>query len=328
MRGTEFAEMTAFVAVAERRSFAKAADHLGIGRSTLSQNLRALEERLGTRLFNRTTRSVALTESGARLLSRVKPALQELTAAAEVIERTEDSPSGQLRIVVQPPVASQLIAPIMASFLAKHPAIRAEIAVVKMPADIVREGYDAGIRFGEQIARDMIAIRVTGEARFVVVASPQYLARHGAPKTLRDLHQHNCIRTRLPNNAIFGWDFLHKGRAIHLAVDGRLIVDDIELSVRAALDGIGVNYLLHDYVAPHLADGRLIELLKEHSPRLSGFYLYHPSNRRMTPPLRAFIDFLKTETKRRGLAPSNLPRASAYPNYRLVGTVRRTRATS
>ena len=196
MRGTEFAEMVAFVAIAERRSFAKAATHLGVARSTLSQNLRSLEERLRVRLLNRTTRSVSVTEAGERLLARVRPALGELTAAGNELDGYPQGPAGLLRLVVQPPVASFLMGPLLARFLAQHPGIRLDISVVKMPADIVREGFDAGIRFGEQVERDMVAMRVMGEARFVVVASPEYLARHSAPRTPHDLQDLDCIRNR------------------------------------------------------------------------------------------------------------------------------------
>ncbi len=323
MRGTEFAEMAAFVAIAEGRSFAKAAARLRLARSTVSQNLRALEERLGVRLLNRTTRSVSLTEAGERLLARVRPALGELRMAGEEIKDSRRGPAGVLRLVVQPPVASLLIGPILARFLAEYPSIRLDVAVVKMPADIVRDGFDAGIRLGEQVERDMIAMRVMGEARFLVVASPEYLTLHPAPKSPRDLQQHNCIRNRLPNGAIFGWEF-HKGsRSIQAIVDGSLIVDDIDLSIRAVLDGIGLAYLLHDYVASHLASGRLVPLLESWSPRLSGFFLYHPSRRQVTAQLRALIDFLKVETRRRGIEPSASPRGSVHPNYRLAGKGRK-----
>lgn len=319
MRGTQFAEMAAFAAVAERRSFAKAASHLGIARSTLSQNLRALEERLGVRLLNRTTRSVSLTEAGERLLARVGPALGELSGATQDLAVFRQGPAGLLRIVVQPPVATLLIGPLLGRFLAEYPGIQLDVSVARLPADIVGEGFDAGIRFGEQVARDMVAMRVMGEARFVVVAAPDYLSRHPAPQTPRDLQQHNCIRSRLPHGAIFGWDFEKGGRRVHAAVGGSLIVDDIDLSIRAALDGIGLAYLLHDYVAPHIADGRLVPMMEDWSSRLSGFFLYHSSRRHVTPPLRALIDFLKAETRRRGLSPSAPPRGRQARSTRLFG---------
>lgn len=323
MRGAEFAEMSAFAVIAEQRSFAKAATQLGIGRSTLSQNLRALEERLGVRLLNRTTRSVSLTEAGARLLARVRPSLVELDAAVSELADYRQSPSGLLRIAVQPPVATLLIELILARFMREYPAIQLDVAVIKMPADIVAEGFDAGIRIGEQIDRDMIAIRVMGEVRFLVVASPDYLAQHPQPKTPRDLRHHDCIRNRLPNGAIFGWDFEKNGKSLHATVEGRLIVNDIELSIRAVRDGLGLAYLLYDYIAADLKTGRLIPLLEDWSPRLSGFFLYHSSRRQVTAPLQAFITFLKAEAARRGVAPATPPSAGVYPSHRLVGKSRR-----
>ena len=323
MRGTEFAEMTAFVAIAERRSFAKAATHLGVARSTLSQNIRTLEDRLRVRLLNRTTRSVSLTEAGEQLLARVRPALGELTAAANELKGSHQGPTGLLRLAVQPPVASFLMGPLLGQFLSKYPGIRLDISVVKMPANIFSEGFDAGIRFGEQVERDMIAMRVMGEARFLVVASPEYLARCSAPRTPRDLQNHNCIRNRLPNGTIFGWEFQRKGRSIYAKVEGTLIVDDIDLSIQAVLSGVGLAYLLYDYIAPHIASGQLVPLLEDCSPRMSGFFLYHSSRRQVTEPLCALIDFLKTETKRRGLRPTSPLGSRVYPNYRLVGRARR-----
>lgn len=323
MRGTEFAELAAFVAIAQQRSFAKAAMQIGISRSRLSQSLRRLEERMGVRLLNRTTRSVSVTEAGGRLLARVRPALDELRVAASDVDPFRKGAVGELRLVVQPPVASLLIRPILKRFLFEHPGIRLYVSVVKMPGDITREGFDAGIRFGEQVERDMIAMRVLGEARFLVVGSPEYLARHAAPRTPRDLKDHDCIRARLPNGTVFGWQFAKNGKSVVANVEGRLIVDDIDLSVGAALDGIGLAYLLYDYVAEYIADERLIPLLEDWSPSLSGFFLYHSSRRQVTGPLRALIAFLKAEAKRRGLSPSALPRSNVYPNYRLVGRSKR-----
>ena len=322
MRGAEFAEMAAFLAIAERCSFTKAAIHLGVSRSTLSQNLRALEERLGVRLLNRTTRSVALTEAGFKFIARLQPAFAEMTAAIDEVNRFRESPTGLLRLAVQPPVASFLIGPILARFLAEFPGIRLDVAVVKMPADIVEAGFDAGVRFGEQVERDMIAMPVMGEARFLVVAAPAYLSRHRAPRTPKELKGHDCIRNRLPNGAIFGWEFEKNGKKVHVAVDGRLIVDDIDLSIRAALDGIGLAYLLYDYVAPQIANNRLIPILEDWSPRLSGFFLYHSSRRQITGPLKALMTFLKAEALRRGVSASVRPHSNVRPHYRLVGQSR------
>ena len=323
MRGAVFAEMSAFAAIAEQRSFAKAAIQLSIGRSTLSQNLRSLEERLGVRLVNRTTRSVSLTEAGVRLLARVRPSLAELKAAVAELADYGQSPSGLLRIAVQPPVGTFLIEPILARFLHAYPGIQLDVAVIKMPADIVSEGFDAGIRIGEQIDRSMITMKVMDEARFLVVASPEYLAQYPRPKTPRDLRHHDCIRNRLPNGAIFGWDFEKHGKVLHPAVEGRLIVNDIELSIRAVRDGLGLAYLLYDYVAADLKAGRLVPLLEDWSPRMSGFFLYHSSRRQVTAPLRAFIAFLKVEVARRGVSPATPPAVGVYPTHRLAGKSRR-----
>lgn len=323
MRGAKFAEMSAFAAIAEQRSFAKAAAQLGLGKSTLSQNLRSLEERLGVRLLNRTTRSVSLTEAGARLLARVGPSLVELNAAVDEVANHWQNPTGLLRLVVQPPVATLLIEPILARFLGEYPGVQMDVAVVKMPADIVAEGFDAGIRIGEQIDRDMIAMRVMGEVRFLVVASPDYVARHPQPKTPRDLRHHDCIRNRLPNGAIFGWDFEKNGKVLHISVEGRLIVNDIELSIRAVRDGLGLAYLLYEYVAADLKAGQLVPLLEDWSPRLSGFFLYYSSRRQITGPLQALITFLKAEAARRGVAPAMPPSVGVYPTHRLAGKSRR-----
>ena len=323
MRGAEFAEMTAFAAIAEQRSFAKAAAQLGLGKSTLSQNLRSLEERLGVRLLNRTTRSVSLTEAGARLLARVAPSLVELSAAVDDVANHRQSPTGLLRLVVQPPVATFLIEPILARFLGEYPGVQMDVAMIKMPADIVAEGFDAGIRLGEQIDRDMITMRVMGEKRFLVVAAPDYVARHPKPKTPRDLRHHDCIRNRLPNGAIFGWDFEKNGKVLHVSVEGRLIVNEIELSLRAVRDGLGLAYLLYDYIAADLKAGRLVPLLEDWSPRLSGFFLYHSSRRQITGPLQALITFLKADAARRGVTPAMPPSAGVYPTHRLAGKSRR-----
>lgn len=318
MRGTEFAELAGFVEIAERRSFAKAAAHLGVARSTLSQNLRALEERLGVRLLNRTTRSVSLTEAGERLLVRVRPALSELSASSGELDGFRQGHGGLLRIVVQPPVATLLMGPLLGRFLGQYPDIKLDLSVARMPPDIVSGGFDAGIRFGEQVDRDMVAMRVMGEARFLVVASPTYLARHPAPRSPKDLQHHNCIRSRLPNGTIFGWEFQKKNRRVHAKVDGTLVVDDIDLSIQAVLGGVGLAYLLYDYIAAEVANGRLVTVMEDWTPSLSGFFLYHSSRRQVTPALRALIDFLKAEMKDHGISPMAPPYSRIAPNYMLV----------
>lgn len=319
MRGAEFAEMTAFIAIAERASFARAAEHLGVSRPTLSQKLRSLEERLGVRLFNRTTRSVALTEAGQRLFERARPALLELAAANQELSSFGEAPAGLLRIVALPPIAHLVVAPLMARFLARYPRVQLDLSVSKTPADIVRGGFDAGLRLGEQIEKDMVFTRVTGEVCFGAIASPKYLARHGTPATPRDLRSHSCIRARLPNGAVFGWEFAKKGKLVQVAVDGPLVTDDIDVIVRGMLDGVGIGYGLVDWLRPDIEAGRLVHILQDWSPRLSGYFLYHSSSRRVTPALRAFIDFLKTEVPRpERIGLRVLRRHATRPRHRLV----------
>ncbi len=294
-------EMAAFALVAEHKSFAKAAVALGVSRSALSHTMRALEERLGVRLLNRTTRSVAPTDAGERLLARLRPALDEIGAAVDEINALKDSPAGSLRLTVLPLATHTVIEPILARFMAAYPAIKVEISSDGMMRDIVRERFDAGIRPGERVERDMVVVPVGGPIRLRVVASPAYLARKGTPRTPRELQEHDCIRLRLPSSGgMLPWRFTRGGETFEVAVDGRLIANDPELILRAALDGIGIAYLAEDTMDPAIANGRLVQLLAEWTPALTGLYLYYPSRRQVPRPLRAFIDFLKAE--RRGAA--------------------------
>jgi DNA-binding transcriptional LysR family regulator len=318
MRGTEFAEMSAFSAIAEQRSFAKAAKQLGLARSTLSQNLRSLEERLGVRLLNRTTRSVSLTQAGERLLVRIRPALAQLTEAIDDLDAFRTKPSGLLRLVVQPPVADFLMGPLLGRFLERYPDITLDLSVARMPSDIISSGFDAGIRIGEQVDRDMIAMRVMDEARFVVVASPKYLSRYPPPKTPKDLQHHNCIRSTLPNGTVFGWEFQKRNKRIHAKIGGNLIVNDIDVSIQAVRDGVGLAYLLYDYIASDIARGRLVTALEDWTPRLSGFFLYYSDRKQMTPALRALIDFLKAESRKSGISPTTAPSTRISRNYILL----------
>src|SRR5262250_826452 len=218
MRKPDIAEMSAFVAVAERASFAKAARHLGVSRSTLSETIRALEEKLGVRLLNRTTRSVAPTEIGERLLAELRPALESIEQAVESINVFRDKPTGHLRLTVPRPAAKMVIEPIVAKFLAAHPAITLEIVTDSALTDIVRDRFDAGIRPGHRVERDMIAIRLGEDARPTVVASPKYLQQHPRPKVPNDLQAHNCVRMRFASGAIHQWAFEKRGKSLEVAV--------------------------------------------------------------------------------------------------------------
>ena len=299
MRGPDLAEMNAFVAVAERRSFAKAALQLGISRSRLSETIRGLEDRLGVRLLNRTTRSVASTAAGERLLARLRPLLDDFAAALDSVNAFRDKPAGLLRLTVLPPAANFMLAPLLARFLAQYPAIDLEISVDAALTDIVADRFDAGMRPGERVEQDMIAVRIGEEIRGVVVAAPDYLARHPRPTAPRDLKSHNCIRFRFPSGVIVPWKFEKKGKQVEVAVEGRLTVNDAELAVTAALDGVGVLYTALGYVAPEIKAGRLVPLLEDWRPRSAVIFLYYPSRRQMAAPLQAFIEFLRENLRAR-----------------------------
>lgn len=297
MREIGFAEMSAFAEVAARKSFAKAADRLGVSRSSLSETIRGIEERLGVRLLNRTTRSVAPTEAGERLLARLTPILGDFQAALDSVNAFRSTPAGTLRLTVPPPAAYLLIAPLMARFLAAHPQITLEVSADGTLRDIVSERFDAGIRLGERIDRDMIAIRISTTLRSTAVAAPSYLKAHPRPDRPEDLQAHNCIRIRFPSGAFKPWTFEKGGKKLEVAVQGNLIVNEEPLQRRAALDGVGIAYTLRDFVEAHVRDGRLVPLLEDWTPRVPDFSLYYPSRRQIPAPLQAFLEFLRKELK-------------------------------
>jgi DNA-binding transcriptional LysR family regulator len=299
MRGTHFAELSAFVAVAEQASFTRAARRLGLSTATLSQTVRALEDHLGVRLLNRTTRSVAPTDAGERLLAQLRPLLNGFEAAIESVNDFRQTPAGHLRLTMPPPVARFVLAPVLARFLEQYPEIIIETTVESGLTDIVAGRYDAGFRRGNLVARDMIATRVTKDMHYLVVASPDYVARRGSPQTPADLYAHNCIRYRLPGGVFIPWVFIVDGKTVEFDVEGSVIViNDPELVISAALEGIGVAYLYEEYVASLVADGRLVSLLdKSVLPVTEGFFLFYPSRRQNSAALRAFIDFLRSDSK-------------------------------
>jgi len=297
MRKPGYAEMNSFVAVAERLSFARAARHLGVSPSALSETVRGLEEKLGVRLLNRTTRSVALTEVGERLLAQLRPALESFEAAIESIGAFRDKPAGHLRLTVPRPAARQVIEPIVAKFLTAHPAITLEVITDSALTDIVRDRFDAGIRPGHRVEKDMIALRVGEDARPTVVASPDYLARHHRPNVPQDLRSHNCLRQRRAGSVLHRWDFEKRGKSIEVAVTGSLISSDSDLAIRASLDGVGIARVPAAYVESHIASKRLVPLLEDWMPRSVGFFLYYPSRRQVSPALQAFIDALKARSR-------------------------------
>jgi len=297
MRGSEFAELNAFAAVAEHRSFARAAAYLRVSPSALSQTIRGLEERLGVRLLNRTTRSVAPSEAGTRLLARLAPVLSELDSAVADVNTFRKRPAGVVRINTARFAAVRLLAPILGRFHEMYPDVVLDLVVDDTLTDIVEARFDAGIRLGERLAKDMVAVKLGGELTTNVVASPGYLARYGTPKTPRDLHKHRCINMRIPTHgAMYRWEFERGKKSFEIAVEGPLILDDWELSAQAASDGVGIAYLIDAQATPWLESGKLTRILEPWSPSFSGFYLYYPSRKQAPPALRAFVDFARQQT--------------------------------
>ena len=292
MRGAEFAELKAFVAVVDRSSFAKAADHLGLSRSALSQTIRQLESRLGVRLLNRTTRSVSPTEPGRRLHERMAPMLREMDAAVAEAVDTRTHASGTLRINTLSMAAKRLIAPRLGRFARAHPDVVLDIVIDDTLSDIAGEGFDAGIRVGNRLQKDMVAVRMTPDVELLAVASPEYLARHGEPRTPADLSRHACINWRFPGSGrIAGWEFSKKGKTVEFFGEGSVISNHQDIILPAALQGLGILYAYNDDdIVEALRDGRLRRVLADWSPTVPGLYLYYSSRRHMLPGLRAFID--------------------------------------
>jgi DNA-binding transcriptional LysR family regulator len=293
MRGPDLSEMNAFVTVAERCNFASAAVELGVSRSRLSETIRELEGRLGVRLLNRTTRSVAPTVAGERLLTQIRPLLSDFDAVLNSINEFRDKPAGSLRLTVPPPVATFMLAPLLPRFLAQYPEINLEISVDGALTDIVSGRFDAGMRASDRVERDMIVLPIGKEIRNVVVAAPDYLTRHKRLVTPGDLAEHKCIRFRYPSGVIVPWQFEKNGRRIEVAVEGRLTVNDPGLGVRAAVDGVGVLCTAHDYAAPDVDAGRLVTLLEDWQTPAAAIFLYYPGRRQVPAPLQAFMEFLR-----------------------------------
>jgi DNA-binding transcriptional LysR family regulator len=283
----------AFLSVARHRSFRKAAAELGVSPSAMSQAIRTLETRVGAALFMRTTRSVGLTEAGERFLSRAKPAFEELVAASEVARGLGQRPAGLLRLTVPPAVVPILLEPLMASFSRAHPEVEVEIAASPGLIDIAAEGFDAGIRLGQFVAADMVAVRLTPSFPLAVVGSPDYLRRKGVPERIDDLRRHACIRIRRSDGSIAPWTFVDDNQPIDAIVAGSLIVRDFAAMLGAAIEGAGLAQVPEPIAAAPVAAGRLVRVLEPFAPMAPGMFLYYPGRNQMTPKLRAFIDHLK-----------------------------------
>jgi DNA-binding transcriptional LysR family regulator len=286
----------AFLSVARHRSFRKAAAELGVTTSAISQAVRALEARVGAVLFMRTTRSVGLTEAGARFLSRAKPAFEELQAASEVARELGQRPTGLLRLTVPRAVVPILLEPLIASFCQAYPEIEVEIVASHELVDLAAEGFDAGVRMGQLIAADMVAVRLTPPFRLIIVGSPAYLARRDQPHRPGDLRQHACLRLRRSNGALAPWSLNENGHALEIAVSGPLIAHDFSTMLGAAVEGMGLAQVPEPIAAEPLRAGTLVHVLEPFAPTAPGMFLFYPSRRQTMPKLRAFIDHVKNRS--------------------------------
>lgn len=294
MQKRDLADLQAFLVVARERSFTRAAARLGVSQSALSHTLRELEERLGIRLLTRTTRSVAPTEAGERLLARVGPRLDEVAAELAALSELRDRPTGTVRISAGEHAAQTVLWPALAALVPKYPDLKVEVIVDYGLTNIVSERYDAGVRDGERIAKDMIAVRIGPDLRMAVVGTPSYFATRSRPKQPQDLTSHACINLRLPTYGnVYAWEFEKNGREVRVQVDGPLTFNNLALRLSAALDGLGLACLPEDVVRPHIADGRLIRVLSDWCPKFSGYHLYYPSRRQATPAFAAVVEALR-----------------------------------
>jgi DNA-binding transcriptional LysR family regulator len=295
MKRDQLGELGSFVAVAEERSFRRAAARLSVTPSALSHAMRALEQKVGLRLLARTTRSVALTEAGQRLLARVRPALEEIEGAYDELRPLRSRPSGRLRVRSARHAAMRWVAPVLGRFARENPDVTLELVTDDSQADLVSEGFDAGITLGEFMARGMKGVRISADLRAAIVGAPSYFADHPRPRHPRDLHDHLCINFRHGglHGDVYRWEFQRGRREVTVAVKGPLVLDDSELVLRAARDGAGLAFLVEEHVADDLSAGRLLRVLEDWCPAWPGYYLYHPTRRHMSPALTALIGALQ-----------------------------------
>jgi DNA-binding transcriptional LysR family regulator len=293
MAGENFHDLVAFVAVAREQSFTRAATKLGVSQSALSQTVRALEERLGIRLLTRTTRRVAPTEAGERLLRTVAPRFEEITAELAALSELRDKPAGTVRITATENAAEAVLWPALEKVLRDHPDIKVEIIIDYGLTDVVGERVDAGVRFGEQVAKDMIAMRIGPDIRMAVVGSPAYFAKHPPPRTPQDLTAHDCINLRLPAHGLYAWEFEKNGRDLKVRVEGQLVFNTSALILHAAAAGFGLAYLTEQQVRSGLDNGQLVRVLASWCPPFTGYHLYYPSRRQPSAAFALVVDALR-----------------------------------
>jgi DNA-binding transcriptional LysR family regulator len=289
-----FNVLASFAVVAKERSFTRAAAKLGISQSALSQSIRGLEERLGLRLLTRSTRSVAPTEAGQRLLATIAPSFDEIESALVALKELREKPAGTIRITAGEHAAISVLQPALKQFLPDYPDITIEIIVDYGLTDIVADGYDAGVRMGEQVAKDMIAVRIGPDMRMAVVGSPSYFEKHAPPRTPQDLAAHQCINMRLPTyGGLFAWDLEKDGREINVRGDGQLVFNNLGMRLSSALDGLGLAYIPEDQAIPHITAGRLIRVMEDWCPYFPGYHLYYPSRRHSSLAFSLLVDILR-----------------------------------
>jgi DNA-binding transcriptional LysR family regulator len=294
MRRQDINDLLAFLAIAQDGSFTKAAAKLGVSQSALSHAMRGLEARLGVRLLTRTTRKVSATDAGEGLLRSLAPRFEEIEAELDALSELREKPGGTIRITAGEHAAVAILEPALAKFLPGYPDINVEIIVDYGLTDIVAERYDAGVRLGEQIARDMIAVRIGPDMRMVVVGAPSYFARRPKPKKPQHLTAHRCINLRLPTfGGLYAWEFEKRGHELKVRVEGQLVFNNLALRLKSALAGLGLAYLPEDQVRTHVADGRLVQVLDDWCPAFSGYHLYYPNRRHLTPAFGLLVDALR-----------------------------------
>jgi DNA-binding transcriptional LysR family regulator len=308
MQRGNLADLTAFIAVADHLSFRVAASRLGVTPSALSHSMRQLEERLGIRLLHRTTRSVSLTDAGVRLLERLRPAVDQIADALEDLNQERARPFGRLRIYVTHMAAASVIAPVWGRFLGTHPDVQLELHLGEEAIDVVAKGFDAGIGPRDRAAADMIAVRVLGPGNVALVGSPSYFAKWSRPRTLEDLAGHRCVQYRRGSDGVvFDWPLARNGTSRKISVDGQVMVNDPDLAVRAAVDGLGIAYTIEALAEPFLRSGQLVRVLEDWSPSFEGLFLYYPGHRQVPAALRALIDMIKA-------APGPVPERHSFDN--------------
>lgn len=294
MKRDELGDLVAFLAVADERSFTRAAAQLGTSQSALSHTVRRLEERMGVRLLTRTTRNVVPTEAGEQLAETLRPAFNDIRGRIDALSAMRQRPGGTIRITSSRHAAETILMPAVKALMVEYPEINVEVSIEQRLVDLVAERFDAGVRLGERVEKDMIAVRIGPELRMVVAGSPAYFERHPKPVTPHDLTQHRCINLRMPTlGGLYAWEFERDGRPLNVRVEGQFVCNDVPIIIDAAIDGLGLTCLPDDHLQPFLDEGKLIPVLQDWSPPFPGYHLYYPSRRLASPAFALLVDALR-----------------------------------